>query len=82
MVEKRKLKPKSCPDYVCGEPAVFHPIVASPEAEAEFEELNKFKLTKDEPFDYEKLRARKRRKEGEERGYFRPSGVKKRAKKQ
>lgn len=62
-----KRKPRS--DYVCGEPAVFHPIVASPEAQAEFDELEKYKLTPDEPFDYQILRLRKSQKEAEERGW-------------
>lgn len=54
-------------NYVIGEPAVFSPVVAGPEFEAECQELQKFKLSEDEPFMYQVLRLRKRRREIDER---------------
>lgn len=61
------MKPRKPQEYVVGEPAIFTSVVAGPEFAAESEELKKFKLTEDEPFRYEVLRARKRWKELDER---------------
>jgi len=74
-------KRKTPTGNVCGEPAVFYPIVAGPEAQAEFDELEKYKLTPDEPFNYQILRLRKSRKEAQERGLVRPSRLRHRQKK-
>ena len=68
---KRKPRTDLCRDEMgrfCGDPdmptmpAVFTGVMASPEAEAEFEELEQYKLTPDEPFNYWILRLRKARK--------------------
>ncbi len=60
----KRRKPK---DYVVGEPAVFFSIEAGPEFAAECEELERFKLTENEPFNYDVLRRRKYRRELDDR---------------
>src|ERR1022692_650506 len=61
------MKRRKPQNYVVGEPAVFSSVVAGPEFDAECRELEKFKLTAEEPFMYEVLRARKISKELDER---------------
>jgi len=54
-------------DYVCGEPVVFSSVVAGPELEREWQELQKFKISEDEEVSYEVLRLRKASKERDDK---------------
>jgi hypothetical protein len=49
--------------YASPEPAIFEPVVAGPEAEAEFQELDHYTKTPDEDVSYQFLKLRKKRAE-------------------
>jgi hypothetical protein len=59
-------------------PKELEPVLAGPEAE--FEELQKFKKSPDEPFNYRVLKARKLRSDEEKNGWWPPKVRRKKVK--
>jgi hypothetical protein len=58
-VIKKRMRRKREPGT--GEVAVFQPVIASPEGEADYEDLQKYKFSKDEPYNYQVLFLRRLR---------------------